>query len=178
MQPAHILRCTCFTGEIANATGLRSALQGAFPNSAINVVQPLRDPANGNTLCEAVGQLSQARSEGPLVLLKNTRTTLVSSRKLVFTGLQLTFGNFLDDAGEAVARLHRAAATLAPESAPVEIDAFVLDAYAASAIRKMTSVPLGAFTVEKIEGLPSIDATAGIEAILAPNVSSPISVGQ
>jgi hypothetical protein len=111
-------------------------------------------------------------------LLKNARTALVNSPKLVFTGLQLTFGNFLDDAQEAVVRLQRAASALQPVEAPVEINAFALDAYAGSAIRKMTAVPLSTFTVQTVEGLPAIDATAGIEAILAPNVAAPVTIAQ
>ncbi len=178
VSPGRILRCTCFTAEIENAAGLRSMLQAAFPQAAINVVQPLRDAPTESTLCEAVGQLTQARPEGPVVLLKNARATLVNSPKLVFTGLQLTFGNFLDDAQEAVVRLQRAASALQPVEAPVEVNAFALDAYAGSAVRKMTAVPLSTFTVQNIEGLPSIDATAGIEAILAPNVSAPVTIAQ
>src|SRR5579884_449634 len=127
VSPGRILRCTCFTAEIENAAGLRSMLQAAFPQAAINVVQPLRDAPTESTLCEAVGQLTQARPEGPVVLLKNARATLVNSPKLVFTGLQLTFGNFLDDAQEAVVRLQRAASALQPVEAPVEVNAFALD---------------------------------------------------
>jgi enamine deaminase RidA (YjgF/YER057c/UK114 family) len=175
----HILRCTCFTAHIEDAPVLHTALHAAFPGAAVNVVQPLRDAPNENTLCEAVGQLTQPRTEGPVVLMKNARTTLVSSPKLVFTGLQLTFGNFLDDAQEAVVRLQRAASALQPVEAPVEINAFALDAAAGSAVRKkMTAVPLSTFTVQTIEGLPAMDATAGIEAILAPNVAAPVTIAQ
>ncbi len=173
-----VLRCTCFTSRIDNAAVLRDALHAAFPSTSITIVQALRDPATDTTLCEAVGQMKQARTEGPVVLIDGARTTLVNSPKLVFTGLQLTFGNFLDDAQEAVLRLQRAASALQPVEAPVQVNAFVLDAYGGSAIRKMTAVPLSTFTVQTIEGLPAVDATAGIEAILAPNVTAPVTVGQ
>lgn len=178
VDPDRLLRCTCFTSAIDTAAGLRRALHADFPDAAINIVQPLRDPATNNTLCEAVGQLSQPRAEGPVVLIGNARTTLVNSPKLVFTGLQLTFGNFLDDAQEAVLRLQRAASAVQSVEAPVEINAFVLDAYGGSALRKMTAAPLSTFTVQTIEGLPAMDATAGIEAILAPNVAAPVTVTQ
>ncbi len=179
VSPEKMLRCTCFTARIENAAGLRSTLQAAFPGAALNIVQPLRDAATDDTLCEAIGQLTQARAEGPVVLMKNARTTLVSSPKLIFTGLQLTFGNFLDDAQEAVLRLQRAASALQAVEAPVEIDAFALDASAGSAVRKkMTAVPPSTFTVQTVEGLPALDATAGIEAILAPNVAAPVTIAQ
>lgn len=179
VAPSHLLRSTCFTARIENAAGIRSTLEAAFPAAAITIVQPLRDAVRDETLCEAVGQLSQPRAEGPVVLLKEARAALVNSPKLVFTGLQLTFGNFLDDAQEAVRRLERAASAVEAVEAPVEVNAFALDASAGSAVRKkMTAVPLSTFTVQTVEGLPSIDATAGIEAVLAPNVAAPITLSQ
>lgn len=179
VDASHVLRCTCFTASIDNAQALRGALHAAFPSAAINIVQPLRDPPSENTLCEAIGQLTQSPAEGEVVLMKNARTTLVNSPKLVFTGLQLTFGNFLDDAQEAVLRLQRAASALQPVETPVEVNAFALDASAASAVRKkMTAVPSSTFTVQTVEGLPAMDATAGIEAILAPNVAAPVTITQ
>jgi enamine deaminase RidA (YjgF/YER057c/UK114 family) len=179
VDPAHMLRCTCFTARIEHASSLRATLQAAFPATEITIVQPLRDAARDETLCEGVAQLMKARAEGPVVVLKDARATLVSSPKLVFTGLQLSFGNFLDDAQEAVVRLQRAAKAVDAVEAPVEVNAFALDASAASAVRKkMTAVPLSTFTVQTVEGLPSIDATAGIEAVMAPGLVTPVLVGQ
>jgi hypothetical protein len=174
VRPANVLSCTCFTAQIEGYSSLRSAIQTAFPNAAINLVQPLRNPVSDGTSCEAIGQLSAPPADGPLVWLKSARATLVNSPQLVFTGLQLTFGSFLDDAHEAFSRLQRAAASVQAEvEAPVEVNAFSLDSYAGSALRKSTTVPESTFHMQTIEGLPAIDASAGIEAILAPNVSAP-----
>jgi hypothetical protein len=175
VPPDHILTCTCFTSQIGSYDTARSAVQSAFPNTAINVVQAVRDPANDASMCEAVGQLTEAPN-GPVVLLKKSRVTLVHTPQLIFTGLQLSFGSFLDDAHEAFVRLQRTASSLQPVAAPVEVNAFSLDAYASSALRKMTSFPPSAFTAQTVEGLPAIDASGGLEAILAPGVSSPESV--
>jgi enamine deaminase RidA (YjgF/YER057c/UK114 family) len=179
VAPTRLVRCTCFTARIEEAPALRTSLHAAFPGAAINVVQPLRNPLLENTLCEAIGQMDRTPAEGEVVLLKNARTTLVHSPQLVFTGLQLTFGKFLDDAQEAVVRLQRAASALQPVETPVEINAFALDASAGSAGRKkMTAIPLSTFTVQTVDGLPAVDATAGIEAILAPNVAAPVTIAQ
>lgn len=179
VEGGRMLRCTCFISRIENASSFREALRAAFPNAAINIVQPLRDPPREDTLCEAIGQLPRAPAEGSVVLVNSARAALVNSPKLVFTGLQLSFGNFLDDAQEAVLRLERAARAVEPVEAPVEVNAFALDASAGSAVRKkMTAVPLSTFTVQTVEGLPAIDATAGIEAILAPNVGAPVTLAQ
>jgi len=178
IEPARVLTLTCFTSRIEDFDATRAGVLRLFPNSAVNVVQALRDPPNDNSMCEAVAQLSQAPTQAPLVWLSNSRVALVSSQQLIFTGLQLTFGSFLDDAHEAFLRLERAASAIQPVEAPVEVNAFSLNAYAGSALRKTTSFPPSTFTVQTIEGLQAIDATAGIEAVLAPNVQSPITLPQ
>lgn len=176
VEPERVLTCTCFTSRIEDSDATRAMVQAMFPKSQITVVEALRDPANDVSTCEAVGQLTEPPRAGPVVWLKSSRTTLVTSQKLVFTGLQLTFGAYLDDAHEAFARLQRAASALQPVEAPVEVNAFSLDTYAGSALRKSTSVPASVFTVQTVEGLPSIDASAGIEAVLAPDVASPVTL--
>jgi hypothetical protein len=176
LPPDRVLTCTCFTSQIGDYDAARSAIHAAFPNTAINVVQAVRDPPNDAGMCEAVGQLAEAPADGPVVLLKASRTTLVNSQQLIFTGLQLSFGSFLDDAHEAFVRLQRTASALQPVAAPVEVNAFSLDAYASSALRKTTSFPPSSFTAQTVEGLPAIDASGGVEAILAPGVPSPQTV--
>lgn len=176
IEPERVLTCTCFTSRIENLDATRAMAQAIFSKSQINIVEALRDPASDASTCEAVGQLREPPREGPVVWLKSSRATLVASRRLVFTGLQLTFGAYLDDAHEAFARLQRAASALQPVEAPVQVNAFSLDASGGSALRKSTSIPASVFTVQTVEGLPSIDASAGIEAVLAPDVSSPVTL--
>jgi enamine deaminase RidA (YjgF/YER057c/UK114 family) len=176
VSPDRVLTCTCFTSHIAEYASALAAIQAVFPKTAVNVVQALREPPNDESMCEAVAQLAQPPAQGTVVWLKNARATLVNSHTLVFTGLQLTFGNYLDDAHEAFARLQRAASALEAVEAPVEVNAFSLDPYAGSALRKTTSVPLSTFTVQTVEGLPGVDAQAGIEAVLAPHVAAPVTV--
>ncbi len=176
VSPDRVLTCTCFTSRIADFGSTRAAIQAVFPNTAVNVVQALREPPNDESMCEAVAQLAEPPAQGPVVWLKNARATLVNSHRLIFTGMQLTFGTYLDDAHEAFARLQRAAAALEGVEAPVEVNAFSLDAYAGSALRKTTPVPASTFTIQPVEGLPGADASAGIEAVLAPHVSAPVTV--
>ena len=178
VSPDAVLSCTCFTSQLEDYDAMRSAIHAAFPKTAINLVQALRDPTNDSTMCEAVGQLSGAPTEGPVVWLEKARATLVHSHRLVFTGLQLSFGSYLDDAHEAFVRLERAAAALQPVETPVKVNAFSLDAYAGSALRKSTAVPPSTFTVQTVEGLPAVDASAGIEAVLAPDVRSPVTLAR
>lgn len=174
VTPDHLLTTTCFTSRIEDYNQTRASVQSLFPHTAITIVQAVRDPASDASMCEAIGQLTQAPARGPLVWLQNARATLVNTPQLVFTGMQLSFGSYLDDAHEAFVRLQRATSAVDAVAAPVEINAFSLDAYAGSAIKKNASVPMSTFTVQTVEGLPSIDASAGIEAVLAPNAGSPV----
>jgi hypothetical protein len=172
--PGQILSTTCFTSRIDDYDATYASVHSRFPNSVVNVVQAIRDPLSDASTCEAVGQLSQPDARGPLVWLTAARTSLVSSRQLIFTGLQLTFGSFLDDAHEAFQRLQRAASTIQPVVAPVEVNAFSLNAHADAAVRKTTSYPSSTFTVQTVEGLPAMDASSGIEAVMAPEAASPV----
>ena len=174
VEPDHVLQVTCFTSRLEAYEASHAAFQGAFPKAGVTLVQALRDPPTDDSTCEAVGQLSKPLEEAPVVLITGSRATLVSSRKLVFTGLQLSFGNFLDDAHEAFLRLQRAATAVEPLEAPVQVNVFSLDPSGSSAFRKTTSVPPSTLTLQPIEGLPSIDASAGIEAVMAPDVQAPL----
>ncbi len=173
----HLLACTCFTSRMENYTEQAGAFRTAFPNAAVNLVQAVRDPASNAASCNAVGQPSEASAGGPILLIDRAHATLVHSTQLIFTGLQLSFGNYLDDAQEAFARLSKAANALGANESPVEVNGFALDPTAAAALRKRIPLAPGTFTVQEIEGLPSIDASAGVEAVLAPNVDAAAALG-
>lgn len=169
VPPTNILQVSCLTARIEDGNAYRSRILGLFPQAAITTVQALRDPANESVTCEAIGKLQTAPSSGSLSLLKEERVALVNTPRLVFTGMQLTFGNFLDDARQAFSRLQHAASSVDAGDSPVAVDAFSLDAVAASALRKTSSITPSTFTVHTVEALPAIDASSGIEAVLAPD---------
>jgi enamine deaminase RidA (YjgF/YER057c/UK114 family) len=178
---SEVLSTTCFTSRMESYEATRASIQGIFPKALINVVQALRDPLSDASMCQAVGRLPEApaaSAAAKVTWLSATRVTLVRSPQLIFTGMQLTFGNFLDDAHQAFLRLQRVASSIQPVQAPVQVNAFSLSASAGSAVSKTTSYPQSTFTVQTVEGLPAIDASSGIEAILAPNVSDPVTLQQ
>jgi hypothetical protein len=169
----NILTTTCFTSRLDNFDTIRAGIIQSFPHANINLVQAVRDPASDSSSCEAIGQLSKPSGDTPVLLARERRTALVSAKQIVLTGLQLSFGNFLDDAHEAFVRLQRSATALDGVEAPVEVNVFSLDPSGGSALQKTTAVPPSTFSVQTIEGLPSVDATAGMEAILAADVKTP-----
>lgn len=177
----HILRCTCFTSRLdGQGESMHKALESAFPGAALTLVQALRDPPDDSATCEAIGQLPTTAStpSSPLTLLPGARAMIVHSDRLVFTGLQLTFGNYLDDAKQAFERLRQAAAAVEPVEAPVQVNAFSPDPSTMAALRKMTHVPLSVFTLQPVEDLPGVDASAGVEEVLAPGITAPVIAGR
>jgi hypothetical protein len=176
VSPDQVVSCTCFVSNLEGGGAQQSAIQTLFPKAVANVVQAVRDPIEQSTMCQGIGQLAHSPEQGPLVWLKKAHASQVNSPRLVFTGLQLSFGSYLDDAKEAFSRLQRTASALGSNAAPVQVNAFSLDLTAGAAIRKSTSFPPNTFTVQTVEGLPSVDATAGVEAVLAPEVPTPFVV--
>lgn len=176
LDARQVLSTTCFTGALGSSSDAAAALHAVFPQSQVNVVQAVRDPENQHTVCEATAQLSAPPAQGPVVLMDAAHATLVNAPRLVFTGLQLTFGAFLDDGTTAFARLNHTADSIDHEETPVEVNAFALDPNAAALLRRTDSLAPGTFTVQDIEGLQAIDATAGIEAIFAPGVVRAVAV--
>jgi enamine deaminase RidA (YjgF/YER057c/UK114 family) len=175
VKPEKVLSTTCYT-PIYDYDARLAQVRAAFPKTEIDMVQALRAPANDASMCEAVGQLEEAPKQGPVVWMESEHTTLVNSPRLIFTGLQLCFGSFLDSAQEALQRLDKASGAGGTREAAVQINTFALTPSAGSALRKTTSFPVSTFTVQTVEGLTAIDATAGIDAVLAPGVDSAVSV--
>jgi hypothetical protein len=169
----NVLTCTCFAARIEDHEEALKQVKALFPKADLNLVQAIRDPLSNSASCEGVGQLA-APPKDPVVLQEFAHATLVHSQQLVFTGLQLSFGNYLDDAQQAFKRLEKAAGALQPIETPVQVDGFALDGSSAAALRKTISLAPGTFTIHGVEGLPSVDASAGIEAILAPNVQAAV----
>jgi enamine deaminase RidA (YjgF/YER057c/UK114 family) len=169
VPPTNVVQVSCLTARIDDGSAYRNRIAALFPQAAITTVQALRDPADDSVTCEAIGKLQNPPASGSLSLLKEQRVALVNTRRLVFTGMQLTFGNYLDDARQAFTRLERAASSVNGIDAAVAVDAFSLDAVAASALRKTSSITPSTFTVHTVEALPAVDASSGIEAVLAPD---------
>lgn len=171
----NILRATCFVSRIdGEGSAMQRAVTTALPGATVTVIQALRDPTSDTATCEAVAQAKPAASSSsaPVLLFPQARATLVRTDQLIFTGLQLSFGNYLDDAQEAFDRLTHTASVINPVDTPVQVTAFSPDPASMAALRKTTHVPLSIFTVQPVQGLPGADAAAGVEETLAPGVAA------
>jgi len=167
LSPASVAAITCFLDTLANYHAQRTATAARFPNASINLVQSLREPGAGSATCEAIVRADT--SHPGATALASARATLIP-RRVVFTGLQLGFGNYLDDAALALDRLRKNAASVnGLWDSMASLDVYSLSGEASSALRKTASkfsVPDSAITIEPVEGLPSHDAAFGIEAIM------------
>jgi enamine deaminase RidA (YjgF/YER057c/UK114 family) len=175
LSGADVLRTTCFTGRLTDYAAMHATLAAAFPNAALNVVQALRDPIDARTSCESVARIRDGVARNPASVPAEAHVSFVTSPQLVFTGLQLSFGTYLADADSALSRLSRDVEPLHAEIRnAVTVNAFSLNPAATSALQKTMSkfnLAPQALTIQPVEGLPSLDAALGMEAVLAPSTS-------
>ncbi len=171
------LRVTCFVSAIETAGDARAALVAAFPNAAYNIVQMERVPVEPAAECEAVAALERTvgadlRFENPGGL-NDSQVVLVSAPRLVLTGTQLAFQEKETDIRLAMDRLGK---TLESQGASyhdiVMSHVYVLSRPAIQAFRKMRFEFLDrkqppASTLLPFEGLPSVDASLGIDLVAA-----------
>ena len=94
--------------------------------------------------------------------------------------IELSFGAYLADADSALSHLqHDVGAVHADVRNTIQMNAYSVNPAAVSALEKTMpkfNLPESTLTVQTVEGLPSLDAALGMEAILVPgengNVSS------
>jgi enamine deaminase RidA (YjgF/YER057c/UK114 family) len=171
-----VLRTTCFTGRLVDYAGMHSTLAAAFPNAALNIIQALRDPVDTRASCESVARIPAGAAPNRAAVPAEAHISFVTGPQLVFTGLQLSFGTYLADADSALSRLSRDVEALHTEIRnAVSVNAFSLNPAATSALEKTMSkfnLAPRTLTIQPVEGLPSLDAALGMEAVLQPSAAS------
>jgi hypothetical protein len=143
------LAATCFVSQIANPTGLMSAISSRFPGAAVSLVQSQRAPWQAMASCEAVGR-GGAKVE-----------------KLAFSGTQISFGYEEKDAARAFERLkHDLAEAAGPSPELVAANVYALSAPVADIARKLCPTA-GALTILPFDGVAAMDAGFAVDAIAA-----------
>ena len=181
LSPSAVVSLTCFTDNLGDYRQHLSQATSIFSKASMNLVQSQRQPGGPRTTCEAVAR-SQEReaSSAPISILGPARVTKIPGHsRLVFTGLQLAFGGYLDDANSALNNLRRFSEAASGNFGQIaSLDVYSLSGEATSALRKTASkfdVPGSTITIQQIEGLPSLDAAFGMEAIMVGSAASTIS---
>ncbi len=169
VAPEDMLRVTCFLSSIEESKAARAAAAHAFPAAAANFVQALRLGTDRTAVCEAVGRRSQP---GGAVEFFNG-SVMVSTPKLVFSGIQIAF---LDQESDLRLAFERLGKVIEPLGAGYK-DVVFLNMYPLTRAieQKMAAlesqfIPADvhpASMTELVEGLPSLDATVAVEVVAA-----------
>lgn len=177
LEASDAVRVTCYVNSFDAAGNPRGHLY-AFSSAAVTVVQMLREPVGPSAACEAVAQL-RAPAEPPVKFLVGqdgqTIAALVSAPLLVLTSLQMAFGHEKEDIQQGYDRLNKALASVhAGFSDIIVADTYLLFGSVAQTAAEVRaefsgrSSPPASMTLP-FEGLPSLDATLGIEAVAVPH---------
>jgi enamine deaminase RidA (YjgF/YER057c/UK114 family) len=181
-----VLRATCFIASLDDWTHLRQQMARVFPRAALNLLQPQRAPTRALVECEAVARL-RTPPDAPLKLINPpglpqspfySQIALVGPGSLVLTGAQLGFRFSEEDARLAFQRLGR---TLLEAGASFDAVAMSHIYPLSGAIGEMVRRVRGEFyngkappasTMLPFEGLPSLDASFGVDVIAVRSAAS------
>ncbi len=164
-----MLAVTCYLSSLDQADAARSAVSMTFPGAALNLVQPTRLAVRPQAACEGIGRPAQPLPSAVPIL--EGSAVAVAAPKLIFSGMQLAFGDQEQDLRLAFDRLGRALESLKGRYS----DALVMSFYSLDGSRgdKAKAVAQGylgtsahalSFT-QLVEGLPSLDANLGIDLV-------------
>lgn len=186
--PDEMLRVGCFVSSLEGVNALRESMAQMFPKAEFTLVQPLRLAEQPVAECEGTARLRKApvagvvfvNPEGLPASRSYSQIALVSAPKLIFAGNQLAFRYQEDDARLAFQRLEKTLqASGSSLKQVVSLSAYPLSPQLAEMVRKVRFEFLDqarppASTMLRVEGLPSMDASFGLEAVAVagPNGSS------
>ncbi len=186
MEPSDALRVTCFVSSLEEQRDTHQSMQASFPGAALNYVQMQREPVLPAAECEAVARMRAPSADAmrflnPPTLDQNpnySQIALVTSPKLVITGTQLAFGAQESDVKLAFDRLQKALTSsnarfdhVAMSHVYVTSGAMIVRVRAVRGGYYNTARP-PASTLLPFEGLPSLDASFGVDVIAVPDSTS------
>ena len=178
------LSLTCYVSSLEESHADRAAMAPDFKSVSMVTVQLRREPSPTAAECEAVGRLRTPPSSAPVTLLNPeglakspnySQIALVNTPKIVFTGLQMSFAGA--DPKLAFERFGRTLDSLGASYSTV----FFMHTYAltqqsmdqvrGTRFQFLDAKRPPASTLLPFEGLPSLDATFGIEAVAVPRAN-------
>ena len=176
---SEVLSMTCFVSSLENAAAERGGA-AALPANAV-LVQMRREPSPTAAECEAIARLKTAPAEAVVMLNPEGLTkspnysqiALVKAPKIVFTSLQIAFHDQEADTKLAFDRLARTLDAVTVKYSNVFFThTYALTSRAMDQVRNVRFNYLDkahppASTLLPFEGLPSLDASFGIEVVAA-----------
>lgn len=178
-EPKDVLRITCFVTSLADqSTTLQSVVQ-SFPGAAAHFIQIQRVPSRSLTECDGVAALSRPvgsplkflNPEGLTANEDYSQVALVGAPHIVLSGTQMAFNQREEDTRLAFQRLEKSlesAKTSLKRAAVANL--YPLTQRSIELVRKVrfdyldqAHPPAG--TLLLFEGLPSLDASFGLDVI-------------
>lgn len=178
LEPADVLRATCYLSALDDVLNLRIRLAREFPHAALNLVQGQRALGRSAVECEAVARLREEPS-APARFLNFVEiappggfsaVALAGPGRLALSGAQLAFGFTAEDARLAYQRLEKSLeqAGAAPRGVVV-LNIYPLSAgigeSAWQARGELAGAGPPAGTGVALEGLASLDAAFAVDVI-------------
>jgi len=174
MDDAAMLHVTCFVRSLDENGDAQRLMSRRFPNAVLNYVQMQREYVLPVAECEGVARASE--SAAPVKFMLPTapgysQVVIVSAPKLVFSSTQLAFGTQEGDVRLAFERLSKSIMPLNARLDTVAMSHIYLISRGLTDMLRVvrsefystTSPP--ASTLLAIEGLPSLDASLGVDVV-------------
>jgi enamine deaminase RidA (YjgF/YER057c/UK114 family) len=175
-----VVRVTCFLSSLDNLAAARAPFDAEFPAAARDFVQVQRAPVRAVAECEAVARLHQPPAaplemRNPKGLASSpgySQLALVGAPEILLTGSQSAFGSQEADARLAFERLEK---SLESAGGSLKRTAFAgvypLTLGVAAQVRKVRTEFFDrdhppACTMLPFEGLPSMDASFAVDAVV------------
>ena len=183
MDAEDAMRVTCFVASIEQQRNGYELMKRSFAGAALNYVQMQREPVQPAAECEAVARARAAAPE-PISFFNPpgsekpphaSQIVVVNNPKLVITGTQLAFGTQENDVKLAFDRLGKALSASNARFVHVVMSHLYLTysglATKVQAVRSSfyNSTNPPASTMLPIEGLPSLDASFGVDVVAVPD---------
>lgn len=177
--PAEMLRVSCFVTSLEGVSAMRDSMAEMFPKAQLTIVQTQRLAERRVAECEGTARLRKAPAaevvfinpEGLPVSKNYSQIALVSAPRLIFAGDQLAFRYREEDARLAFQRLEKTMQAAGGSlRRVVMLNTYPLSPQLADLVRKvrfefMDQARPPASTMLPFEGLPSMDASFGLEAV-------------
>ncbi len=176
-ETADVLRVTCYFSSLEEGAALRGLVASEYPRAAVSFVQPERAPGRALAAFEAVARLRRPSGYGVRLIGEDdsrsgaATVALASAPSLIFTGSQEAFGYEQRDGELAVNRLRAALERAGATSGAVVFTRwYPLGTGIAAQIGALRKGWFGAAqppagTMLLFEGLPSMDAGLGVDAV-------------
>jgi hypothetical protein len=162
--PGGVLSVTCLASTLDGQEAARNALAFVFPSAAVNLMEAQRLPVDRYAVCEAAGRVEPGRAAE-----STPQAAVVKTPKVVFSGIQMAFGREGSDMRLAFERLNKALSSMIPAGGVVAARFYTMDRALNQTLpllgRELFHRDGLASSTFEVEGLPSLDASAGMDII-------------